>query len=117
MAEDYKYRLLDNKLERIENRLRKIEILILKNIKSGRSIKKKLRELEKEEEIIEKEQKKLESDEQNILREIKRIENEEKWNVEVMYSCLSKDIEGGTIKCMKTGKLCSMDNCPLFKTR
>lgn len=117
MVEDYKYRLLNNKLERIENRLRKIEILILKNIKSGRSIKKKLRELEKEEEIIEKEQKKLESDEQNILREIKRIENEEKWNVEVMYACSSKEIEEGILRCMKTGKSCSLDNCPLFKKK
>jgi len=115
MIEDYKHKLLDNKLMRIENRLRKVEIILLKNFKSEKSIKKEIKNLEKEEELIEEEQKKLEKKEEEILREIKKVEKEEKWSNEVMYSCSSKDMEGDKIRCTKTGKLCSLDNCPLVK--
>lgn len=116
MKEKHKDRLFDNRLKKIENRLRRIEVLLLKSGLTRKRMKKGLKLLESEEEIIEKEQKKLEDNEKAILHEVKKIEKEEKWNIEIRFNCHYKDIgSDGTTKCHKTGKLCSLSTCPLVK--
>jgi hypothetical protein len=114
--EKHKQMLVDNRLRRIENRLRRIEIILLKNITTDKKIRKELALVEKEEKIIEKEQKKLEKEEAEILKEMRHLEQEEKWHIEVQYNCKAKIMEDNNIvNCNKTGKLCDMSLCPLWK--
>jgi hypothetical protein len=116
--QQHKDKLFGNKLSKIENRLRRMEILLLKNNTSNKSIKKEMQNLEKEEKIIEQEQKKLEKEEKEILKEMKFFENEEKWHIEVQYNCKSKIMDDSNIiKCAKTSKLCDFRICPLWKKK
>ena len=116
LREKHDQRLLHNKLNRIENRLRRLEVLIIKNVATDKKIKKEILSVEKEEKSIEKEQKKLESEETEILSDIKRLEAEEEWHLDVQYSCTSKILGNqNIITCSKTNKLCEIKICPIWK--
>lgn len=105
--------LVNNKLNRIENRLRRVEILLLKSIKSDKKLKKELQLLEKEEKIIQIEQKKLEHEENKLLGDMEKVEEEEKWHIEVQYNCKSKIMDDNNIvMCHNTNKLCELSLCP-----
>jgi hypothetical protein len=110
--------LFDNRLRRIENRLRKIEILFLKNINKDKKITQELQYIEKEEKKIEHEQKKLETEEKAILKDMIAVEEEEKWHMEVQYNCKLKVMDVmNVIKCDKTKKGCELMLCPLWKKK
>jgi cell division protein FtsB len=112
----HKELLMDNRLRRIENRLKKIELLFLKNLANEKKIKKEVFSIEKEEKAIESEQKKLEMEETQILTQMKKMEKEEMWHAELQYNCKFKIMDQqNVIKCDKTGKQCELSICPLWK--
>ena len=116
MGDKHKEKLNDNRLRRIENRLRKIEIILLRSVSTDKKIRQEIQNLEKEEKIIEKEQKKLEVEENEILKEMKHVEEEERWHIQVQYNCKLKMMDkDNVIRCDKTGKGCEMVLCPKWK--
>jgi hypothetical protein len=107
--------LIINKLNYLENRLRRIELLILRTLRDDKSIRKQINLLEKEESMIEKEQKKLEKEEFELIKDIKTFEGEEKWDLEIRFGCHAKFIQHHTMFCAKSGKVCEFLLCPLVK--
>ena len=116
--QEHKQMLTDNRLLRIENQLKRIEIILLKSVSRDKKITKELKLLEKEEKEIEKNQKKLESEESQLLKEMQRVEEEERWHMDVQFNCKAKIMsDDNKILCHKTDKACDMTLCPDWKKK